>query len=368
MKELIETTSPSTENIIQLSNTQTRQHNLIVCTRIHLPSIHSQNITQTRSEPNLSTYQCKCKDSKWNDHQNALLTSFILTSLQYCDHIAIAVEECAHCETQFHSLPSSIRRTIDKLSSSLSPPNSSSLMSINDRVTLIPIKYWGKFTTPLNILLNFAANLGFDRILYQSLEIRVNDIRAIDLLLNELKLSDTLIVGASFSDCHSFSVSYQKTEKKVELNGVTSPWNTFAIWNTAMLMRTGFLPISEGLIKGVHAGVEEVSVIALHQFIYSPALCQAKLIEINYQTGEAEEDKGEEDGIVPSKPTFNSLLTGISDEPIIEWITEGFDDDDMRKSWHSSKMSSKLMRAASQVTSLKLPPGEVIHKKLSLQK
>lgn len=54
----------------------------------------------------------------------------------------------------------------------------------------------------------------------------------------------------------------------VPLRGDTAPWNTCAIWNVQKLARTGFLLVSEGIIPGVAAGIEEVACIALQQTLF----------------------------------------------------------------------------------------------------
>ena len=90
----------------------------------------------------------------------------------------------------------------------------------------------------------------------------------------------TLVVGAKLEG-HAAHTSTTAT-KTVGLTGATCPWNTLAMWNTALLSRTGFLQVSDGIEGGLvaagAAGVEEVAVVALHKKLF-PASSRAVLMD-----------------------------------------------------------------------------------------
>ncbi|KAJ3290584.1 hypothetical protein HDU76_007376, partial [Blyttiomyces sp. JEL0837] len=86
---------------------------------------------------------------------------------------------------------------------------------------------------------------------------------------------DTLVVGKCFGD-HEFHTT-EDSEAVLPLTGITTPWNTLAIWNVRKLALTGFLAVAEGFAAfATVGGVEEVSVIALHQLLH-PTTSKAKL-------------------------------------------------------------------------------------------
>lgn len=308
---------------------------LLTCTRIHLPDNHIEQPANSRQHSGSGA-------SLWSVAQNAQLCTFIRSSLIYSDHVVIAVEDRDHSaknhghhHLQFPQRPFPLIGAIENciITNGFS----------HEKITVIPVRHWGQFTPALNLMLSFAAAHNYDRVLFQSLEVIVHEPHAVAVLLHELSDNQTLVAGAAFSqNGHLFSGADQ-SEMIVELNGCSSPWNTMAVWNTEMLARTGFLTIAEGLLKGVPAGVEEVTAIALQQHLYTPSHCKAKLVHV-----------------CRSEPTCRNSL-----QPIIDWKVIGFENDELRQQWHARKMASKLERPAAQLAILNLPPGQVIHKTVS---
>lgn len=113
-------------------------------------------------------------------------------------------------------------------------------------------------------------------LMLQSVEARC-DLEEATVLLDHLK-QDTLVVGKRL-DGHDFGGPTSTELGPFSLNGTTTPWNTLALWNLSRLALTGFLLVAEGFEDGVAGGVEEVSVIALHQKLW-PELSKAKLVDI----------------------------------------------------------------------------------------
>ena len=144
------------------------------------------------------------------------------------------------------------------------------------------------------------------------------------------------------------------------LNGRTSPWNTFALWNINKLSKIGFVSVSEGLhvdtsintnatTKKSIAGIEEVATIALLQKLYNPHTeMMAKLISLSQHSnndGSANSSSGTSSG-------YQSSNGGIL------WDTTSTTDIG-RQQWHEYKMQSKLQRAQEQLQLLsfiEVPP------------
>ncbi|XP_063901061.1 uncharacterized protein LOC135120654 [Zophobas morio] len=131
---------------------------------------------------------------------------------------------------------------------------------------------------------------------------------------------DSFVVGVALSG-HKFCAG------ETVLTGLTSPWNTFALWRLSTLAIVGFLNVSEGNVL-VDGGVEEVPTISMLQSIY-PETTKAKLIK-------------------------------LSD---VVWNTNW--EDESRSSWHIKKLTSKISRSSAQLKLLKLKNGKVEHIDLS---
>eukprot|EP01084_Bolivina_argentea_P003468 6504_1 len=178
-----------------------------------------------------------------------------------------------------------------------------------NRAYVMRVEPWGRFTPALNALLRLAADIQASYLLLQSLEIDVA-YETIDTLCTSMQPED-LVVGAALI-YHDFKPGWRI------LNGVTSPWNTLAIWSVPKLAPTGFLAVAEGCVYGVEAGVEEATAIGVLQKLMGKKENVAKLARING----------------------------------VRW---GYDwEDGKRQEWHNHKMASKLKRTEKQLDTLGL--------------
>ena len=150
-------------------------------------------------------------------------------------------------------------------------------------------------------------------------------------------------------DHRSPSTSSIRTPTTTILNGRTSPWNTFALWNINKLSKIGFVTVSDGLHIDMNptgiqtksiAGIEEVVTIALLQKLYDPHTeMMAKLISLSHPA--------------ETNSTNDSATTSM-----LQWDTSSTTTTDIgRQQWHEYKMQSKLQRAHAQLQLLSLLPS-----------
>ncbi len=186
--------------------------------------------------------------------------------------------------------------------------------AFGDRVHPLLINPWKGFAHPLNAIVCEASFLDNDKLLLQSVEVYISstDVE----ILNSHLTSDTLVVGAKMISTHGGDAGVKP------LDGMTSPWNTLALWNLSRLNVTGFLGVSSGLLKDVPGGMEEVSTISLLQQLY-PNETHAKL----------------------------ALLSDL------KWMT-AWKDKERQKS-HEQKMFTKLSRAEKQLEYSRIQRGVV---------
>lgn len=188
---------------------------------------------------------------------------------------------------------------------------------------LLPMTHWGKFVPALNAIVATAASLSPDAtyLVLQSLEVQV-DAAGVAYMKQQLDLSVDLVVGSALP-----GHAYQPSHATVELTGVTTPWNTLALWNLRQLSKVGFLLVGDGI--GIYdmdaSGVEEACTIATFQHLYPTASC-AKLVAV----------------------------------PGVAWDVQDLQDEERRK-WQKEKMASKFQRAEAQLKLLDLPRGTVLH-------
>jgi hypothetical protein len=222
------------------------------------------------------------------------------------------------------------------------------LLEDSAMVHVLPVQPWGKFVPALNALVTYAARMvqkelnaaSRGALMFVSLE-TIAAPESVQILLSHLHFSDTLVCGAVLPghEYHGPSKPDATLPKiiseptAVTLNGLTSPWNTLAVWNVSKLALTGFLAVAEGLHDDpTIAGIEEVATIATLQTLFCgmpEEQMKAKLI------------------LLPSS---------------IQWDTASFESDPLRKKWHENKMKSKLSRAAHQLELLQNPlAGTVFH-------
>ena len=260
---------------------------------------------------------------------------------------------------------------------------------MND-IDIVPVQPWGKFTPALNALLTYAANalrtlvvtstngssgaipprVVGGCILYCSLETTNNNgntssssssCHPIRTLFQHMDYDTTLVCGAVLPG-HDYrneqpppaqQSSTTKTPTTTILNGRTSPWNTFALWNINKLSKIGFVSVSDGLhvdlttttatTKSI-AGIEEVTTIALLQKLFNPHTeMMAKLISLSHPTN--------------SDGSSNNGGAGVL------WDTSSTTDVG-RQQWHEYKMQSKYQRAQEQLQLLALAAPGSVHSNL----
>ncbi|KAE8911158.1 hypothetical protein PF005_g17669 [Phytophthora fragariae] len=203
---------------------------------------------------------------------------------------------------------------------------------LDGSVEIIPMLHWGKFVPALNALIGTAADHfpDADTLLLQSLEIKV-DAASVASLCSHFDLKRDLVVGAALPG-HEFQAD--PASQPVELSGLTSPWNTLALWNLEQLTKVGVALMGDALrleVDGIGsaAGIEEVATIAMYQQLYANS----------------------------SSPTTAKLVRVSS----IAWQVDGLDDPE-RLAWHKKKMASKQQRAAAQLAHFGgVAPGRVYH-------
>lgn len=238
------------------------------------------------------------KDSEMKSTMETL-QRFLDRTVEFAERVSIAVG-CS-LEDKSNLLLSSVREVAAEF---------------GDQVSIIPVLNWTGFTPALNALLADATTAGSTSIMFASLEMIV-DSASTSCLLSELT-KETLVVGARLPG-HSFLEG-----NKCVLDGTTTPWNTLAVWSVKKLSLTGFLSVADGLGKKGAAGVEEVSVIALHQRM-SPNISKAKVVRV----------------------------------PGIEWQTNWNDSERIEN--HRKKMESKFTRANEQQKLMAIESGTVLH-------
>ncbi|KAL7681135.1 hypothetical protein Plhal304r1_c059g0147511 [Plasmopara halstedii] len=204
--------------------------------------------------------------------------------------------------------------------------------SFAGQVEIIPMLHWGKFVPALNALIGKAADCfpKADMLILQSLEVNVTAATVATLQSHFDKKKD-LVVGAELPG-HDFQPELSK--QPVELSGLTSPWNTLALWNLESLTKVGFALMGEALrlkVDGIAsaAGIEEVATISMYQQLYAKNTLPttAKLVRV----------------------------------PSIAWKVEDLYDAE-RLGWHLKKMASKQQRAAKQLAHFGgIAPGRVYH-------
>ncbi|KAI9914946.1 hypothetical protein PsorP6_008438 [Peronosclerospora sorghi] len=204
--------------------------------------------------------------------------------------------------------------------------------TLTAKVEIIPMLYWGKFVPALNALIGNAADRfrSADKLLFQSLEIEV-DAATVASLCSQFDSTRDLVVGAALPG-HNFQPDPEN--QPIELSGLTSPWNTLALWNLEQLTKVGFSLMGDALrlevdVIGSAAGIEEVATIAMYQQLYAKT----------------------------ASPTTAKVVR----VPSIAWEVDGLTDI-KRLAWHEKKMASKQQRAAAQIAHFGgVAPGHVYH-------
>ncbi len=241
------------------------------------------------------------------------------------------------------------------------------------RVQAFGVSPWNEVSTALNSLLYAASKSGHPFILYHSIEI-IAVPRHVEWLLSELT-SDTLMCGGAISGSHKHTLGTHT------LTGMNTPWNTFSVWHIDTLARTGFLMVSDGLWTerfGVGNWIEEVATITNLQMLSTHALSSA-VVTVTHpspgphtmhthrvETGHTAHSSGGGGSNFPSNLVSNrykAKLVHMNDE--LRWDSE-FADDPARAQRQASKLATKNIRAAQQLSALNVSPGQIWHVKPNL--
>ncbi len=180
--------------------------------------------------------------------------------------------------------------------------------AIFKKVCLMPVHPWGDFTTALNAALGEAVRNNVAYVCFQSLEFRLPK-HSVYSVRNTMDADPDLLVAGPAMAGHDFKEGYQT------LRGRTCPWNTFAIWRVKYLAIFGFPMVGDGM-GTKFGGVEEVSAIAVAQFMY---------------------------------PNLKAALLQV---PGVEWHTHF--NDQKRLDYHKAKMESKDSRPLKHLETLDL--------------
>ncbi|KAI2510399.1 hypothetical protein MHU86_3972 [Fragilaria crotonensis] len=219
----------------------------------------------------------------------------------------------------------------------------SAINSDSLRLQIIPVTPWNAFVPALNAIASRSALDGASLCLFCSAETQTSP-ESVRILLQHMDDDDVLVAGAVLP-----GHSYQKNSIQ-PLNGVTTPWNTLAVWNLAKLTLVGFPLVADGLhtividnddesnnnnsnqqgirTKRAPGGVEEVSAIALLQHLLGPTHAKAKLVPL-----------------LPDDTLWDQDFNGNKE----------------RQAWHETKMKSKVERPAVHLQLLNLHDGVVEH-------
>jgi len=188
-------------------------------------------------------------------------------------------------------------------------------------IVVICVSPWGKFTPALNVIVFYALENTFSSLLLISAEVSPTVFEKSALL--ESLVSDTLVVGKRLVG-HSFSPG-----KSVRLSGVTTPWNTMAMWNLSKLGLVGFPLVAEGVLEGAEGGVEEVGAIAIVQKLLGEEMAKAKLLD-------------------------------FSNGRLADGWDVSFNGDQERQRYHNEKMESKAARPQTHLELLNLEDFGVV--------
>ncbi|KAJ1310372.1 hypothetical protein OPQ81_007110 [Rhizoctonia solani] len=188
------------------------------------------------------------------------------------------------------------------------------------RVYVLPFTRvtYGRFIPALNAIVAFAHDKNFERVLFQSVEVKVGPEKVKKMV--DLCTGDVLVVGKAF-DAHTFHQPHPDgahAAPQIPLTGRTCPWNTLAVWDIGKLARTGFLLTSETNTPPNSSAIEEAPTIALHQKLF-PGQSRALLVRFEAEDG---------------------------------WRTVWADP--ARAEWHARKMASKDTSAASHISNVGL--------------
>lgn len=182
------------------------------------------------------------------------------------------------------------------------------------QVSPLRVRPWHGFSIPLNTIVAEATRLNGYTLLMQSFEVFVSP-QSVEVMQAHLA-SETLVVGARLTPDHGGTTGVKP------IDGLTTPWNTLALWDLDKLQRTGFRDVPSELLNGIPGGMEEVSTISLLQHLF-PDCTQAKIVTL----------------------------------PDVQWNLSWNDAE--RSLYHHQKILTKRERAEMQLKHLPVPRGTV---------
>jgi len=201
-------------------------------------------------------------------------------------------------------------------------------------VHVVPIQPWVGVTQPLNALIDFVASLQKNN--DSSTETQQQQPKYVWFVSPEVTLlrsslmrmvahmdENTLVVGEALlghTPPSALTSNESRSDFSVPLDGLTSPWNTCALWTLEMLLETHFPGVAD-LVDP--PGMEEVAAIAQHQSIHGSTLRRAVLL-------------------FPRKSRHSKLL----------WAATSFSTTSDRGMKHAVKMKTKQSRARSILRSM----------------
>jgi hypothetical protein len=200
-----------------------------------------------------------------------VLLRWLRTALAYSEAVAVAIDA-----TTSFTLLNDVKALV-----------ATHLPSEESRIHLVPVAPYGFYIPALMALLHYAKNLGYERICYQSQEVHCTHTQFM-AVWDAFDAETDLVVGPELQG-HAFRGVEDVWEGKQEqedtlthtynVNGVTVPWDTFAIWSVAKLLRVGLLPLAEAHIENGGA-IEEVTAIVMQHRLFGEANQRVKLVRL----------------------------------------------------------------------------------------
>lgn len=228
------------------------------------------------------------------------------------------------------------------------------------QLTVLPITPWHVYTSALNaLLLHAAGKLRARLLMFHSVEVHA-PARAYACLRHAVAEDPgVLVAGLALPNAHAFTPGPHR------MTGMASPWNTAAVWNVTKLasppvrssvqaqrgccshmhvpapaqLRTGFAPVSDGLLPGTRMGIEEVPAASLQQLLSAMR--------------------------PPPRPRHEAAAVLLLRAEGVQWrVADGLPAGRLAK--HAAKLATKDERAAAQLRAMGVPAGSVLHAECAL--
>lgn len=154
-------------------------------------------------------------------------------------------------------------------------PRLLSNLQIASKATLIPVSPWGGVTHALNLLVHHCLthHPSARRILFQSPEAAASQPQVAQLLQIFHKGTGDILVAGHALPSHPMHDARAGVSKAPLAHA--APWNTFAMWDVALLGRVGFPATADRVCP---PGMEEVAAIAVQQRLYGCGSRKAVLV------------------------------------------------------------------------------------------